>query len=276
MTPLKRWHALAVTALLSLAASDRTARAASDATSAAAPEAKQTMHVYGPGGPLPAMRAAAAAFGASHGVTVLVTAGPLPQWQAAARDDADLVFSGSETMMSDFLAVLPDLDPATARPLYLRPSAILVRPGNPAHITGVLDLFRPGHRILVVNGAGQQGLWEDVAGRRGRIADVIAFRANIARVAPNSAEARKAWIADGSLDAWLIWGIWQTANPRLADQVAVEPEFRIFRDVGAALTRRGEARPVVQQFRDYLASPEAARIFARSGWIAPTADAQAR
>ncbi len=227
------------------------------------------LHVYGPGGPLPAMKAAAAAFGASHGVTVEVTAGPLPQWQAAAKSNADLVFSGSETMMSDFLVALPDLDPATVMPLYLRSSAILVRLGNPGHLTGLLDLLKPGHRILVVNGAGQQGLWEDVAGRRGRIADVGAFRANIAAVAKNSAEAKRDWVADPSLDAWLIWGIWQTANQMLADQVAIEPEFRIFRDVGVALTRRGEALPVARQFRDYLASPEGARIFARWGWTLP-------
>ena len=37
----------------------------------------RVLHVYGPGGPLSAMKAAAAAFGASHGVTVQVTAGPL-------------------------------------------------------------------------------------------------------------------------------------------------------------------------------------------------------
>ncbi len=234
--------------------------------------ANAILHVYGPGGPLPAMMAAAAAFGASHGVTVQVTAGPLPQWQAAAKADADLVFSGSETMMSDFLPALPDLDPATVMPLYLRPSAILVRPGNPGRVTGLLDLLKPGHRILVVNGAGQQGLWEDVAGRRGRIADVRAFRANVATVARNSAEARRDWMSDPSLDAWLIWGVWQTENPTLADQVAIEPEFRIFRDIGVVLTRRGEALPAARQFRDYLASPEGARIFARSGWTLPDED----
>ncbi len=201
-----------------------------------------------------------------------VTAGPLPQWQAAAKSDADLVFSGSETMMSDFLVALPDLDPATVMPLYLRPSAILVRPGNPAHVIGLLDLLKPGHRILVVNRAGQQGLWEDVAGRRGRIADVRAFRANIATVAKTSAEAKKDWVMDPSLDAWLIWDIWQTANPTLADQVAIEPEFRVFRDIGIALTRRGEALPMSRQFRDYLASPEGVRIFARWGWTPPDGD----
>ncbi len=42
--------------------------------------------VFGPGGPAPAMHAAAAAFAELHpGVTVQVTAGPTPQWLHAAR-----------------------------------------------------------------------------------------------------------------------------------------------------------------------------------------------
>ena len=42
--------------------------------------------VFGPGGPAPAMHAAAAAFTELHpGVTVQVTAGPTPQWLHAAR-----------------------------------------------------------------------------------------------------------------------------------------------------------------------------------------------
>lgn len=234
--------------------------------------AAEPLHVYGPGGPLPAMREAAAAFGRAHGIEVQVTAGPMPQWLAQAKQDADLVFSGSEVMMSDFIAAMPEqIDPATATPLYLRPSAILVRPGNPGHIAGIRDLLRPGYRILVVNGAGQQGLWEDVAGRLGDIESVKTFRANIARVTRNSAEARQAWAEDKTLDAWLIWSIWQVANPSLAEQVAVEPEYRIYRDTGVALTHRGEARPETEQFAQFLASPDGARIFARWGWTAPDA-----
>ncbi len=62
-------------------------------------------------------------------------------------------------MTSDLVAAMPDqVDPATVTPLYLRPSSILVRPGNPRHIAGIGDLLHPGHRILVVNGAGPQGV----------------------------------------------------------------------------------------------------------------------
>jgi accessory colonization factor AcfC len=231
--------------------------------------APETLHVYGPGGPLPAMKEAAEMFGHAHAVDVQVTAGPLPQWIDHAKSDADVVFSGSEVMMSDFITAMPNIDPATVKALYLRPAAILVRPGNPANIKGIADLLKPGPRILVVNGAGQQGLWEDVAGRLGDIASVQAMRANIVKVAANSAQARQAWIEDKSLDAWLIWTIWQVANPNLADQVPIEPQYSIYRDVGVALTKTGEARPIGRQFTEFLASPDGASIFAKWGWLTP-------
>lgn len=230
--------------------------------------AAEPVHVYGPGGPLPAVKEAAEAFGRAHGVEVVVTAGPTPQWLTQAKQDADVVFSGSEVMMTDFIAALGDrVDPATVRPLYLRPAAILVRPGNPGGIKGLADLLKPGHRVLVVNGAGQQGLWEDIAGRLGSIGTVASFRRNIARFAGNSAEARQAWIEDKSLDTWLIWNIWQVANPTLAQVVPIEPEYRVYRDTAVALTHQGEQRPEAKAFAEYLASPEGAAIFARWGWL---------
>lgn len=90
------------------------------------------LKAYGPGGPAPAMREAAKVFGDKMGISVEVTAGPTPSWKDQAMKDADLIFSGSEYMMTDFVRRdFPKLiDPATIRTLHLRPSAILVRPGN--------------------------------------------------------------------------------------------------------------------------------------------------
>ena len=229
--------------------------------------APQTLYAYGPGGPAPAMKEAAAAFEKKSGVKVEVTAGPTPQWLDKARVDADLVFSGSETMMTDFVVALPgQLDHQRVTPLYLRPLAILVRPGNPGHIKGVKDILKPGLKILVVNGAGQNGVWEDMAGRRGDLKTVIALRRNIAVYAKTSAEARQNWIDNPELDVWLIWNIWQVANPKLADTVAIEPDYAIYRDTGIAITTRAESKPAAQAFVDFLQSSEGARIFTGWGW----------
>lgn len=240
----------------------------------------ETLFVYGPGGPLPAMKEAAHSFAREHGVTVQVTGGPTPQWVAAARENADVIFSGAEHMMTDFVKQLADtsrvnpggIDETTIEPLYLRPVAILVRPGNPKRIRRFEDLLVPGKRILVVQGAGQTGMWEDVAGRTGDIRVVRAFRRNIAAVAANSGDAKEKWINDRTVDAWLIWNIWQVANPTLADVVPVAERWRIYRDAGIALTRKGAERRLARDFASYVRSPAGARIFARWGWVAAERD----
>ena len=63
--------------------------------------------------------------------------------------------------------------------------------------------------------------------------------------------------------------MWEIANPTIADVVAVEPQFRIYRDAGIALTMRGKAKPESERFLNFLRSPAGARIFAKWGWITP-------
>jgi accessory colonization factor AcfC len=240
--------------------------------SAATPEADQqaiALNIYGPGGPLPAMKDAAATFGKKYHMQVNVVGGPAPNWLPKAKQDADMIFSGSEDMMSNLeIAMQGGIDPSTIRPLYLRKAAILVRPGNPGHVKGLDDLLKPGHHILVVNGAGQQGLWEDIAARHGDITTVAKLRANIETVAPNSGVAREDWVKNTSLDAWLTWTIWQVSNPTLADQVPIEDSSQIYRDIGVGLTAKGKARPEAQRFLDFLQSSEGERIFRHWGWEA--------
>ena len=170
--------------------------------------------------------------------------------------------------MSDFVGAMSgEIVESTIVPLYLRPSSILVRPGNPKAIRGFADLLARDLKVLVVNGAGQQGLWEDMAGRTGEIGKVRAFRSKIAAFAPNSAAARKTWTERPEIDAWIIWNIWQVANPSIADLVEVEPEFRMYRDTGIGLTKKGQGKDAAKAFVAFLQSPEGAAIFRKWGWV---------
>lgn len=232
----------------------------------AASAADQTLHVYGPGGPSPAMQDAARQFSAQHHVTVDVVAGPTPAWREKALQDADVIYSGSENMMTDYIAQLPQIDLKTVRPMYLRPAAILVHPGNPLHITGIASLLKPGMRVIVVQGAGQTGMWEDIAGRLGDLNTVRTLRSNIVSFAPNSAVALQQWSKPDTADAWIIYNIWQVAHPTVAETVAIEPQYAIWRDADISLTTRGQSEPLAHAFYDYLLSPAGAAIFARWGW----------
>jgi accessory colonization factor AcfC len=217
------------------------------------------------------MREAAKVFGVKKNITVIINAGPTPIWKDQAMKDADLIFSGSEYMMKDFVRKdLPGLiDTSTIRTLYLRPSAILVRPGNPKGIRGIKDLAKPGIKILVVEGAGQVGMWEDVAGRTGSVKLVDGVRRNIGFFAANSAEAKKLWNSDMSYDVWLIWTIWQKESPASADLVNIESESTIYRSCGIALTTQTGQKALAKEFADFLQSAEGQDIFVKWGWIAP-------
>lgn len=233
----------------------------------AGPAFAGTIHVYGPGGPAPAMKEAAAAFGKMNGVEVIVTSGPTPQWSDALKADGDVLFSGSEVMMSDFVSSFGDtVVPGTVTSLYMRPAGILVRPGNPKHIRGFADLLKPSIRITVVDGAGQQGMWEDIAGRDGNITTVKAFRSNITLYAKNTALALKGWNADPSIDAWVTFPIWAKANPGVADVVPLDASRRVYRDAGVALTRRGAGNVDAKAFVRFLSSAKGAAIFKKWGW----------
>lgn len=237
------------------------------ATAGGSAQAQAPVRVYGPGGPAPAMKEAAAVFQSRTGIAVEITAGPTSEWIDEARVDADLVFSGAEHMMTDFIKALePQVLPQTAYPLYVRPSAILVRPGNPKRIRGLRDLLRPGRRVVVVNGAGQIGLWEDLVGQLGDVRAVRALRRNIAHFASSSAEAQTLWNSNAEVDAWIVWNVWSSKGRTPADVVPIERDLRIYRDTGIAFTRRG-TRSESARFAAFLSSDTARAIFASHGWV---------
>ena len=227
--------------------------------------AQTILRVYGPDGPGPAMKEAAAAFEKKTGTKVEVTDGLRAQWMAKAKKDADLIFSGSEIMMSEFVSAMNgQISLSNVSPLYLRPLSILVRPGNPKQIRGVQDVIKPGIKVMVVNGAGLRGAWEDMAGRKGDLGTLASFRQNIAFFAKDSVEAKEVWIRNRDIDVWITWNIRQI--PDLADLVPIDSEHVIYRSCGITATKRAEGKPAAKTFIDFLQSKDGAAIFAKWGW----------
>lgn len=225
------------------------------------------INVYGPGGPAPAMHEAAKQFQKKTGIEVKVTAGPTPQWVDKAKSDADLIYSGSEAMMSDFEKIFSEsIVKDSVEPLYLRPAAILVRKGNPKKIKGFKDLAKPNTKVLVTHGAGQVGMWEDIAGRTGNIQLTKAFRKNITMYAPNTGMAKKAWEENSQYDAWLVFNIWGVSNPDIGQIVPIEPQLVVYRGTGVALTKQGSKNAEAKSFIDFLKSQQGHAIFKKFGW----------
>jgi|GEM_PF-110488 len=229
-----------------------------------------TLVLYGPSGPSPAINDAATAFSARHDIHVEVRSGPVDTWIDQAAKDADLVYSSAEFMMSRFLQTENlRLDPDSVTPLYIRPSVVLVRPGNPKNIQDFPDVMRPGIRVMVVEGSGQTGLWEDMAGKVGSVHTLRALRRNIVHFAPTSDDAMNQWKERDDIDAWITWNIWYMPLRDRAKLIMVSPDFRIHRQCSIAITNRGKARPVASLFIDFLTSPKGTEIFKSWGWMEP-------
>ncbi|EDQ5929612.1 extracellular solute-binding protein [Salmonella enterica subsp. enterica] len=225
------------------------------------------VNVYGPGGPGPAVKAAAEAFSLSSGIKVTVVSGPTENWKDKAKGDADLIYSGSEAMMTDFESAFQEqIIPGSVLPLYLRPAVILVRKGNPLKITGIKGLMKKDVRILVTHGAGQTGMWEDISGRTGNIEIIKGVRNNIKLFAANTGMAKQAWMKNDDFDAWIVFNTWGINDNKVGDIVNFEPEYRIYRDMGIAFTHSGENKPEAKKFVDFLKSAKGEEIFRSMGW----------
>jgi accessory colonization factor AcfC len=225
------------------------------------------IHVYGPGGPSPAMLECARAFNSRSGANVIVTSGPTSRWKDAAAHDADMFYSGAENMMTDFVRTFnAQIDETTIEPIYVRPAVVMVHPGNPLKIERFADLLRPGVKIMIVQGSGQTGLWEDIAGRVGDVATIIALRRNIVAFEPDTATAHDVWNSTNSPDAWIALASEHGAHPEESDLIQLEPNLVIVRDAGIALTKAGGGKPSAKAFYDFVRSPEGKAIFKRWGW----------
>jgi accessory colonization factor AcfC len=227
--------------------------------------AQPTLRIYGTEGLLSApLKECAELFRRSKGVAVTITEGIEGRWIATARQNADIVFGGSEYMMTDFMIRNRGLiDPLTRITLYCRSACILVRAGNPKEIGSMEDLTRPGIRIIEVVGAAQLGLWEDVAGILGIIPGI---RANVVFSVRTSAEAIRQFRKNLGIDAWITYESLHYNMPEDSEIVLLPEGQRIARGTPFAVTNISRNREYALQFLDFLKSDEAHGIFQRWGW----------
>jgi accessory colonization factor AcfC len=228
------------------------------------------VNLYGPGGPHTALIKVGQAFQIETGIKVNVYFGPQATWNDKAKENADILFGASEqSALAITTGHADNFDIQSITPLYLRPAIILVKKGNPKQIRRLTDLTKPGIGIVIPDGAGVSntsgtGIWEDMMGRTGDINLVTNFRKNIVLFTPNSGGARKAFLEDPKVDAWVTWLDWAKSNPDFGDVVTIEKNLVVYRDINIVLKRN--ASKDSQQFANYLKGDKAKHIFQQFGW----------
>lgn len=223
-----------------------------------------TLYVYGPGGPQAPMEECAKLFSKKTSIPVKVTAGPDAKWMGQAKQNADVIFGGAEYMLTQFAMQHPGMIDSTSRKeLYKRAAGILVRPGNPKKITSLKDLTKPGIQLLDVNGAGQLGMWEDLAGKQNIIAGI---EKNIKKSFPNTALAIDAWKADKSFDAIIIYSSWYYRLKGVTQLIKIQPAQTVYRGTPIAVTTMSNQKKDAEKFILFLLSNEGHSVFKKWGW----------
>ena len=226
--------------------------------------AEQSLKVYGPGGPQGPVQECAEKFGEQRRVKVEVIAGPEKKWIGQAQREADVFFGGAEYMLTQFIEKHPDLvDTKSRSELYSRPAGILVRKGNPKKIAALADLAREGVRLVDVNGSGQLGLCEDLAGRENFI---NAIQQNIAVTVPTSADAIEKWKAMPQLDAWITFKSWHYRLKDETDLVRLPESQRLYRGTPIAIARSLKDPQLAQEFIEFLKTDASHEVFRKWGW----------
>lgn len=227
------------------------------------------IRLYGACGPQKALRQVADAWERRKGLKVTIVCGPEPSWSAQAQIDADIIWGTSEQSMTAFLQSFPSFPSQDVIPIYLRPAIIAVKAGNPRRIQTFEDLLQPDIRIVVTEGSGVAntsgtGLWEDIAGRLGKLEDVSRFRRNIVSFSTGSGASFKAF-QELNADAWITWPEWVVDNPNVLQAIPLAGERSIWRDLNVALSTHADPQAAV--FLRFLVSDEAQQLMRGAGYV---------
>ena len=227
------------------------------------------IRLYGACGPQNALRKVADAWERSNDLKVRITCGPEPSWSQQAQLDADIIWGTSEQSMTAFLQSFSGFPSKDVTPIYLRPAIIAVKTGNPRRIQRFEDLLQPGIRIVVTEGSGiantsGTGVWEDIAGRLGKLEDVKRFRRNIVDFSTGSGASFKAF-QQLDADAWITWPEWAVDNPKILQAIPISSDRSIWRDLNMALST--SADPEAKSFLRFLVSDEAQQLMRSAGYV---------
>ncbi|MGL4687872.1 MAG: substrate-binding domain-containing protein [Fusobacteriaceae bacterium] len=224
------------------------------------------VNIYGPGGPAPVIKEISNKISEKESINIKTEAGPLDNWKEKAIENADIIIGGSEFMMNQFIDNLKNIEEKTIQPLKIREAGILVRKNNPKKIKSIKDLGKEGINVMVVDGAGQISLWEDMVGKNKDLKLLQNVRKNIVLFAKNSGIAKKTWLEDKNIDAVIIWKHWEK---EINDSkfISVEDKNKMYRPALISLTKKGVLNKEAKKIYDLMLTDNYDEIWEQKGWI---------
>jgi len=153
---------------------------------------------------------------------------------------------------------------AANKPVCYMTPVLAVRKGNPAHVTGLKDLARPGLRVA---------LGDPKAIVIGPISERILQRAGLAKaVAPNICMRGSCMsevtntLLTRTADAAIIWDNNAFEDRKQVDAVPIDPEYNEVSEVPVARLTCSKQPEEAKKLMAFLASEEAAAIFHKHGY----------
>ena len=176
----------------------------------------------------------------------------------------DMAISGAEYLLDDG-EVRGIVQPKQRRVIAYRKSALLVPKGNPAGITSLADLARPGTRVGISVIDCLKGVWEDVAARGGLVGEIaqnITFHATGCVAICEAA-------AEGLVDAAFGWTAFAHLAEGRIDIVELPDNHSIYRATGIGLLSFAKQPDKALEFMDFLTTADARAFYREFGWTLP-------
>lgn len=206
-------------------------------------------------------------FEKKHGVTIEVHYGSSGEifGMLGVGQTCDVFIPGAEKYTQDAIKN-GWIDAATVRNIVKHVPVIVVPGGNPANITGLDDLARPGVRVA---------LGDPRAAAIGKVAKKMLEKAGLmAKVKPNVAvfapTANQLLIyaaleqADATIN-WLDVTTWAEGKGKI-ETVRIDDKRNMIKTIPTAVHVSATGKPLAIELNDYIASPEGVAIWEKWGF----------
>lgn len=185
--------------------------------------------------------------------------------QLSAGQAADVFIPGAEKYTQDALKNGWIIEDTIHNIVYHIPT-IATPKGNPAHITGLMDLKKSDIRVSI---------GDPKAPAIGRVAKKIMTKCGIYEtVKPNikvlapTVNQLLIYVALNQVDAAIIWKdltTWAEAKGKI-EVVPIEKQYNIIKTIPTAICSRAQNRQMATVFNSYIASAEGRQIWVKWGF----------